>query len=492
MIRNKTKNKMKKIFSTLLVSAVMLSSFSMVAFAEGEPSDVTNIQTVGLNGAVKVTWDEATDDTSVASYQVHYGTEPADDPKENYPNIEDVGNVMEYTVTGLENGTEYFFAVVAIDEDENESINWYPVSGTPEADGGDDTEAPQVSGAEAVNKMQVIVSFSEAVVIPDEDPQNAFTIENDDDLTELIITDAEMNPEDNSGSSVLLTTEAQQEGTQYRLTVNIDVEDLAGNPIISGTSDTAIFDGSAEELPDEDTEGPVVVSLEPMDSTHFIVSFDETILLPVASEDAFTVYEVDDTGVELTVLGAETGQNSDGIEDSVVVVETSEQMDVTYMVEVTTITDVAGNEVQPGEGGEFNGVANDGSEPDPDDTTPPADVANLLASFVLNGDLYDLTLSWVIPNENVGDVVEQLVYKSQDDGSSYSVEASLDPEATEHEINGLEPGEYWFKVTQVDGAGNESEGTIKKVILSETGPGLAGLAIVSLALGRRFGRRKRD
>ena len=47
-----------------------------------------------------------------------------------------------------------------------------------------------------------------------------------------------------------------------------------------------------------------------------------------------------------------------------------------------------------------------------------------------------------------------------------------------------------FNLTQVDEAGNESEGVIKKVILSDTGPGIVGLVLVSLGLGRLYSRRK--
>ncbi|MBI4975260.1 hypothetical protein HZC20_01150 [Candidatus Peregrinibacteria bacterium] len=55
----------------------------------------------------------------------------------------------------------------------------------------------------------------------------------------------------------------------------------------------------------------------------------------------------------------------------------------------------------------------------------------------------------------------------------------------------MEPGEYWFKVTEKDVAGNESKGSVVKVKLAGTGPELIGLFALSLGLGRVFTRRKK-
>ena len=48
------------------------------------------------------------------------------------------------------------------------------------------------------------------------------------------------------------------------------------------------------------------------------------------------------------------------------------------------------------------------------------------------------------------------------------------------------------KIRSKDEAGNESTGTIAKVILSETGPGVIGLVLVSLGLGHLVSRRKKN
>ena len=107
------------------------------------------------------------------------------------------------------------------------------------------------------------------------------------------------------------------------------------------------------------------------------------------------------------------------------------------------------------------------------------------------GEKYVVTLSWEIPEENVGDTVEQILYMSENIDSDFSKKASLEPDVTEYEVEDLEAGEYWFKLTQKDEAGNESVGVVKKIVLAETGPGVVGLLLVSLGLGRVFGKKKR-
>jgi len=101
-----------------------------------------------------------------------------------------------------------------------------------------------------------------------------------------------------------------------------------------------------------------------------------------------------------------------------------------------------------------------------------------------------VTLTWDNPAENVGKTIEQLLYKSLNKGADYAEEATLDPDAEEYELKGLDPGEYWFKLTQKDAAGKESAGKIVKVILSATGPEMIGLLLGSIILGKVITRKK--
>jgi len=63
---------------------------------------------------VTLAWDANTEE-DLAGYQIHYGTEAG-----NYTTTIDVGNVIQYTIPGLEEGTEYNFAATAYDNAEPE------------------------------------------------------------------------------------------------------------------------------------------------------------------------------------------------------------------------------------------------------------------------------------------------------------------------------------------------------------------------------------
>lgn len=484
---------MKKLFSTVIGLSLMASLSLPVFAADSEsPTDVEGLKATAMNKSVKLKWAEATDDTGVEGYRVHYGTKSVTKPGQGYDSVKDAGDVTEYTLSGLENGKKYYFSVVAYDAAENESVAWAPeVSATPSASGaaaGQDEDAPQVSKAEAENKMEVKVVFSEKVVLPAEDAEEAFLIENDDTLEELTVLKAEMDEEDEDGKTVILTTADQEKGASYKLTVAVDLEDEAGNPIISGTSDTAIFTGSDKEKTADDSDGPKLVDVEIVDSTNILLTFDETIVLGIDPSKNFTIMAAEDPTEKLEVLGVKLGVNSDGVEDASAMVTTGERANKAYTVVVSGVKDDAGNEVDSSNASMDFG-SGDGSVEE--DTVPPKDVAKFMSKKLFEAQQYTVTLSWVIPKENVGDVVEQILYMSLDKGENYEKEASLEAEVTEHEMEGLDPGEYWFKITQKDAAGNESEGVITKVVLSETGPGIVGLALVSLGLGRVFGRRKR-
>lgn len=492
---------MKK-FVSIILAMVIVSVASYTAFAADSenPGDVEKLTATSLDKAVKLKWSKVTDDTGVEGYIVHYGTKPAKKKGDKYDKQVDVKNVVEYTVDDLENGTKYYFSVVAYDAAKNESIAWAPeASATPSADAGDseDEDAPQVASAEATFKNEVKVVFSEEIVLPEEDAEDAFTIENDDTFEPLVVTEAKMDEEDETNKTVLLTTDDQEEGVKYLLTVGIDIKDKADNPIISGTSDTALFTGSAEEKPAEDDKAPEVTKVEAVDATHLIVSFNETIVLSVDPSENFEITVEGDKTKTLEVLGVELGNNAAGVEDASAIITTGPQEKVTYVVTVVDLEDEAGNKISDTkDNGKFEGSSETGGDGNGDgdgeaDLVPPKDVANFLVNKVMEAKKYVVKLSWKIPTENKGDVKEQKIYMSGDKGQKYDDKATLSPEVEKYDVKDLTPGEYWFKITQKDAAGNESAGVVTKVVLSETGPELLGLLAASLWLGRVVTRKKR-
>jgi len=497
---------MKKYIS-LLLATMFVATLPFSAFAAEddtqEPNDVENIRVTPYDGAVKVAWDAAYDDTAVTGYKVYYGTSPITGEGQSFDSDVDAGDVLEYVVQGLDNDTEYFVSVIAYDAAGNESVNWgTPInaSATPSEDSGapvvsDDSEAPTVAAAEALNKIEVSVEFSEAVMIPEEDPQDAFSIENDDTFEPLVVTDVKMDDEDESGKTVILTTEEQEEGTSYTLTAGIDVKDLAGNGIVSGTSDTAAFEGSGAEKADEPADNGAddlaVAAVIVVDNTHISVKFNKGIELSIDPSEDFTITH-QESGETLEVLGVELAENDEGVEDALAVITTSPQEIARYDVMISNIIDADGNVImEENASTEFRGVAAAEEPQEPEaDIVPPSDVAKLLAAKLIEAEKYVVKLTWTRVQEANADAVKQTVYQSGD-GDSYSKKADLDPEATEYEVKNLEAGDYWFKLTQTDAAGNESEGKVIKIALAETGPEMAGLLFLSLGFGRMFKKKRK-
>jgi len=75
------------------------------------PSPPQNLTVIAGNRNVTLTWEPPADNggMAVTNYTVYYGTSPG-----NYTNNITLGNITNYTITGLINGQRYYFAVSAI------------------------------------------------------------------------------------------------------------------------------------------------------------------------------------------------------------------------------------------------------------------------------------------------------------------------------------------------------------------------------------------
>ncbi len=483
----------RKVISTLSVLAV-LGMVGFTAFAAADtknPSDVENLKGTAQDKAVTLTWDAATDDVAVTGYQVHYGLNTVGSTGSSYDMKKDTGNVLEYKVEGLENDTTYYFSVVAYDAAGNESLRWAKeVSYAPTADAADilDVDAPKVSSSEAMNIEQVKVVFSEEVVLPTVDPHASFTVENDDTLSLLDVTGAKLDPKDPANKTVILDTKPQEEGVLYKLTVSVDIKDKAGNVIVSGTSDTAIFEGSALVKALEDTQAPTILSVDSFGNTSVVLRLDESVVIALDPSTNFEIKEKDNPKNILSVLGVEFIPNEESPDHISIDIVTSAQSEVVYTIKVVNLKDAAGNLIaEENATMEFTGkVAGEVV-----DVTPPKDVTALLNTVIFKNQKYQVTFNWENPEENMGDTVKQLLYLSYNLGETYNVNTTLLSEVDEYAVDGLAPGEYWVKLTQQDAAGNESEGTLTKIVLAETGPGIVGAFMLSIGLGRVY-RKKRQ
>ena len=462
------------------------------------PSYVEGLEVVPGDGEVTLTWDPATDDTGVAGYYVYSGLSSVSEDGGSYTfDSKDVGDVTTYVFDSLSNGVTYYFAVTAYDAAGNESENYsLEVEATPEASETGDFTEPTVTDATALTSTLVEVEFSEDVTLP-EDAGSAFSIESSDG-TAIEVLDAYASDE---ADVVFVVTEEQTAGAQYILTAGIEITDAAGNPIVSGTSDTAVFTGSSleevagdddddDDNDDNDDDDEVTASedfeLEDVD----VVELNELELffseeVGNADPDSFVIELMDDATVEVLVLAVSIDD-----EDASKVTLVTEDMEEGYEY-VLSIDELVLN---------LDGAALDEDSRSYEfeapvaelaDLIPPEDVTNLLASIV---DETTALVSWTASVDSVGDLAYYSVHKSTDGGASYGMLAAMIEDGeTEYEEGGLTPGAtYTFKVTATDESGNESEGETVTVTLPETGPGMIALFGLSLLGAGVATRRRKD
>lgn len=466
------------------------------------PDDVENLEADPFDESVLLKWDVATDDTEVTGYKIYSGPDPVTSESGEYSNDSiDAGDVIEFLVTGLDNEETIYFAVTAYDAEGNESENYSTeVNATPDATFGSapelfmaaDEEAPTVSDAQAIDNETVRVIFSEAVVLPADESESAFSIVNNLTSETLSVTQVSMDPDDVLGRSVLLSTDAHDAGDEYILTVGIQLEDTAGNPIVSGTSDTAAFIGSSVEpgsdltgdLPEDDFEAPTVVSAESLGENSMQIVFSESVILNTDPETNFFIAEEDDANNTLDIDSVE--RDSGG---SIVTIETSDQDSISYIVIVSNVMDEAGNEIDDS----ANSASFEGNPQTVEEEETKvleelvSEVKDFLAEIVRD---IVVKLTW----EMIDDprIVDQILYKSTDGGSNYDNGTSLGTEREEVELTGLTPGlEYFFKLTTMDDEGNESDGVETSIMLPETGIGIGLLFGASLGLSALRNRKKK-
>lgn len=294
---NEIKIKNKNMFLQRLISVtaliILLSLPVQVSAQESAdtvvPSDVERLSVMPGNGSVHLKWDVATDDIGVAGYKIYYGTETVNNKNINkYETPVDAGDIIEYTVTGLKNGTLYYFAVTAYDGAGNESDYYSPeVNAMPDSslfaasilsefgdtavaekkeDGSDlvgaasnpadvVASAPKVVSAEAVDKDLVKVIFSEKVTLPEKDATNAFVIQDNMTLENLGVVSAAFDSEDPESKTVLVGTDEQIPGMEYILTAGPEVADSEGNSILSGKEDAVPFIGAKGPKEDPAAKG---------------------------------------------------------------------------------------------------------------------------------------------------------------------------------------------------------------------------------------------
>ena len=479
------------------VVSPLMASAEVVEDSEGDtavPSEVENFQAFPGDGEATLTWDAATDDIGVAGYYVYTGLESVEENGGGYTfGSVSAGDTTTYIMENLTNGVTYYFAVTAYDEDGNESPFYSEeVEVTPESSELGDFMAPTVSSATAITSTLVEVVFSEEVELPS-DPTTAFALESTDG-TAIQVLDAYVADED--ATTVFIVSDEQTAGAQYILTAGIGVTDLEGNPIESGTSDTAIFTGSSLERSgdnddddDDDNDDAdntndefMVDEVEAVEANEVLLTFTQAVVS--ADPESFQIQMLDDATEEVEVLAVSIDSD-----DATKVTLVTKDMESGYDY-VLTMDDMIFNEVGESMSEENLTAEFTAKTLDLSDLIAPEDITDLLAEA--SGE-DSVLLSWTASLNAAGDLAKYLVYQSSDGGSTFEDALSADADAVEYEVDGLTAGEtYTFKVSAMDENGNESEGMLTTVTLPESGPELLVLGALSLLGAGAWNRRKKQ
>lgn len=510
-----TNAKLIKIVAMAGVAIVLLSNANVV-YSQAptdalEPSDVENLKATPGDGEVYLTWDASTDNVGVTGYKIYRGTHSVKTQDDQYDlPVVPVENVHSYTVKNLTNGQAYYFSATALDAAGNESINWATeASATPEsglASVGlpqDDGQSPQIKEVKSEDVVTVDVVFTEAVKLPTEHPASAFVIEKIANKSKLEVQKAEIDARDSTGATVLLTTAPQEENTDYLVTAGLEVQDASGNPMISGTSDTGSFKGSAKKKPEQkpaakeevkasdtqtppatnaDTEAPVLTAGAADFNNRITVSFSEPVKLPATPRSSFAITKKG-TDEKLNVLNV-----SLSVDGKTVFITTAPQKMTEYEIKVSGVTDAAGNELSS----QADSVTVTGRGASLEDIAPPEEITKL-AAHIKGATTNLVELKWKASKNSAEDLADQLLYQSNDKkGKDFGKPTSVGSSTTAVEVQDLKPGSwYTFKITTKDTSDNESKGVMTSIYLPQTGPGVFVAGFASLLAGW-YSRKKKN
>ena len=528
--------KTKKI-TIILLAALMFGI--QVSMASSLPEDVNDVTATALSSdSIGLAWSAAKDGdgSAVDYYHIYYGTHSVFDAenKGEYENdFKTKDSSTTYILGGLKADTSYYFSVTAInsngDESEHYSIETIAktlvaddsVEAPAEDNSGEapaeevvdenaDVTSPTVSSVKANNKKEVVVEFNEEVQLATENPEGSFTISEQLNNSNLLnIVSANLDP--SNKKLVILKTEEQKPDVSYILTVGVNVKDLAGNPIISGSTDSALFTGSDKEVPSEEekmqedianlmnedskdtTEEDVAKDTTEEDVTDcnedmmcFVQKLQDCSKAKVINLDETHKYNMEISGTDgnscLVKFEAENhpsilyaGSSMD------CKIEKNNYETIKAYKEALKLENCTGDLVQGYE------------EISIKDTTPPEDITNFISSFKKDVEKYTILLSWTPSLNTAKDLVDQILYTSNNHGNDYDSGKSLGSEVSKTSIKNLEGGkEYTFKITTKDDSGNESTGVIKSIRLPQTGVGIGILALLSTIGANKVLRRKKD
>ena len=261
----------------------------------------------GVNaGDVIVRWDPNTE-PDLMGYKVYWGTSPR-----NYTNVGNAYNDTSYTVSNLQEGVQYYFAVTAYDTANNESDFSIEVSYTVQFK---DLDPPEISSVILVSTTELDLTYNENV-----EESSAVALDNYQINNGITINSITL---DSNKRIVHIKTTPHQPGN-YTITVN-SVADTAGNIIAPNSSKSYQHDPG-------DITPPTIVNVQILDATHVDVTFSEEI--EVSSAQTVANFEIDNG---ISIFHANLAQN----QQTVQLVTSDHQSGFTYTLTVNNIQDRA-------------------------------------------------------------------------------------------------------------------------------------------------------
>jgi hypothetical protein len=172
----KYKNTVMKKQSNLLSQFLHCSFLGLFSFVTSTLI-LTSFPTFAHSADVTIAWDPNTD-PDLAGYKIYYKTESSGPPYNGTGFIEgdspiDVGNQMEFTLHGLIDDVNYFFAATAYDTEELESdyseeLIYNTDNHPPTADAGNDRGcfiATAAYGSRMANEVVMLRNFRDNVLL---------------------------------------------------------------------------------------------------------------------------------------------------------------------------------------------------------------------------------------------------------------------------------------------------------------------------------------
>ncbi|MFQ5674261.1 MAG: FlgD immunoglobulin-like domain containing protein [bacterium] len=295
-----------------------------------------------------VTWDANTE-SDLNGYKIYYGTNTL-----SYDEVIDVGNTTSFTVSQLQVGQTYFFAVTAYDFSGNESGFSQEVSLTIQS-----KVPPALAGITVSDPTQIDALFSKPLDRASAENKANYTISNGVQVTNAIL-DADLK-------TVHLTTTEHQLGQTYTITIS-NVSDTEGTAI--GSQNTASY--KIPDNPQSDTTPPQLVSVDVKGKTQIDINFSEPI--DKTSAENISNYSI---SPNLQIAGAVLDNNTTKVH----LITSDHQDGVTYTIIINNIFDRAATPNQIAANTKFSYTFNDDTDNNGSQPSQTPDTFTLFPNF---------------------------------------------------------------------------------------------------------------